>query len=118
MLAAFAGSVQDRESTAHYERHNDNDRYYGSIHCSLALAVLEHRLATRPKYLSVWSAERCAEHGAAKATGPGRASKRMRWLFKRALKGEVPLGRLGGSVAFESPCISFAGFLFKSCADQ
>jgi hypothetical protein len=35
VIAAFAGFVHDRESTANYERNDDNDSYYGSVHCNL-----------------------------------------------------------------------------------
>jgi len=35
VIAAFAGFVHDRENTANYERNDDNDSYYGSVHCNL-----------------------------------------------------------------------------------
>jgi len=35
VIAAFAGFVHGRESTANYERNDDNDSHYGSVHCNL-----------------------------------------------------------------------------------
>jgi hypothetical protein len=35
MIAALAGFVHDRECTANYDRDDDNDSYYGSVHCNL-----------------------------------------------------------------------------------
>jgi hypothetical protein len=35
VMAAFAGFVHDRESTANYERYDDNDSRHGSVHCNL-----------------------------------------------------------------------------------
>ena len=35
MIAALAGFVHDRECAANYDRDDDNDSYYGSVHCNL-----------------------------------------------------------------------------------
>ena len=35
VIAALAGFVHDRQSAADYERNDDNDSYYGSVHCNL-----------------------------------------------------------------------------------
>jgi hypothetical protein len=35
VIAAFASFVHDRERSANYERNDDNDSYYGSVHCNL-----------------------------------------------------------------------------------
>jgi hypothetical protein len=35
VIAAFAGLVHDRESTANCERNDDYYSYYGSVHCNL-----------------------------------------------------------------------------------
>jgi len=38
VIAPFAGFVHDRESTANYERNDNNDAYEGSVHCNLPAA--------------------------------------------------------------------------------
>ena len=35
VIAALAGFVHDRESAANHEPDDDNDSYYGSVHCNL-----------------------------------------------------------------------------------
>jgi hypothetical protein len=35
VVAALAGSVHDGESAGNYQRNDDNDSYYGSVHCNL-----------------------------------------------------------------------------------
>jgi hypothetical protein len=39
-MAALAAFVHDRQRTANYERDDDNDSYYGSVHCILPSAPL------------------------------------------------------------------------------
>ena len=38
VIAALAGFVHDRKGTANYERNDNNDGYYGSVHCNLPAA--------------------------------------------------------------------------------
>jgi hypothetical protein len=35
VIAALACLVHDRQGAADYERNDDNDSYYGSVHCNL-----------------------------------------------------------------------------------
>jgi hypothetical protein len=35
LIAVIGGFVHDGERTARYERDDDNDSYYGSVHCNL-----------------------------------------------------------------------------------
>src|SRR5215469_15495005 len=46
VMAAFAGFVHDRESTANDERNDDNDAYYGSVHCNLPAVKPTHAQLT------------------------------------------------------------------------
>jgi len=46
VMAAFAGFVHDRESTANDERNDDNDCYYGSVHCNLPAVKPTHAQLT------------------------------------------------------------------------
>jgi hypothetical protein len=47
VIAAFAGF--DRESTASYERNDDNDSYYGSVHSPVPSRI------KRPQHLGLRS---------------------------------------------------------------
>ena len=82
VMAAFAGFVHDRESTANDERNDDNDCYYGSVHCNLPAVKPTHAQLTEairqprvdrphgalrlspmprlfaPRYLVLWSRRR------------------------------------------------------------
>jgi hypothetical protein len=52
VIAAFASFIHDREGTANYQSNDDNDRYYGSVHCNLpggTLPGVKHaRVQLRP----------------------------------------------------------------------
>jgi len=54
VIAALAGLVQDWERTAKYERNDDNDSYYGSVHCNLpAVEPKALNAQTEPGIMSV-----------------------------------------------------------------
>jgi hypothetical protein len=74
VIAAFAGF--DRESTANYERNDDNDRYYGSVHSPVPSRI------KRPQHLRLGSF--CTQpNRALGVSGDGESARHVLTLGRR-----------------------------------